>query len=192
MKATHKGTCQCCGSLQKLPSGFLSNHGYTVDWGMFNGTCQGAGHKPFEQSTDLIEMFIDQAKTQLNSINKEIDEVSDSTDSEQVWYKRYVPTTYGKKSNTVWEKRGLLLDRVISDTCASWKWDSLPNDTKDVNRGKPNVGGYGVSTISEAVKFENAKYTAVLSRKIVKIEEYITWQEERIANWTEQPLTKLK
>ena len=30
-KATHIGTCQCCGSQQKLPSGVLSNHGYTEE-----------------------------------------------------------------------------------------------------------------------------------------------------------------
>lgn len=41
-KATHSGECQCCGRKQKLPKGRLSNHGYTVEWGFFSGTCFGA------------------------------------------------------------------------------------------------------------------------------------------------------
>jgi hypothetical protein len=52
-KATHYGTCQLCGSLQKLPSGVLAIHGYQVDWNQFHGTCSGSGHPPFEQSKDL-------------------------------------------------------------------------------------------------------------------------------------------
>lgn len=47
-KATHKGICQCCGRLQKLPYGRLSQHGYTVTWGFFNGVCGGAEHLPLE------------------------------------------------------------------------------------------------------------------------------------------------
>jgi len=52
-KATHYGTCQLCGSLQKLPNGVLANHGYQVDWHQFHGICHGAGHPPFEQSKDF-------------------------------------------------------------------------------------------------------------------------------------------
>ena len=52
-KATHYGTCQLCGSLQKLPNGVLALHGYEVDWNQFHGICRGAGHAPFEQSKEL-------------------------------------------------------------------------------------------------------------------------------------------
>jgi hypothetical protein len=52
-KATHYGTCQLCGSLQKLPNGVLAIHGYQVDWNQFHGICHGAGHLPFEQSKDF-------------------------------------------------------------------------------------------------------------------------------------------
>jgi len=191
MKATHKGTCQCCGAMQKLPNGVLSNHGYTVDWGMFNGTCQGAGHKPFEKSTDLIESFINQAKAQIENLNNEISEVSNSTDVKSVWYRKYIPATYSKQAHYVWEKRGLLLDKVYSERFTSWKWDSLPTDTKDVNRGKTGVGDHKPNP-DDAVKFENEKYTAMLSKKVQGIEGYIQWQEERISGWTEQPLQEIK
>jgi hypothetical protein len=52
-KATHYGTCQLCGSLQKLPNGVLALHGYEVDWNQFHGICRGAGYAPFEQSKEL-------------------------------------------------------------------------------------------------------------------------------------------
>ena len=54
-KATHYGTCQLCGSLQKLPSGVLAIHGYQIAWNQFNGICHGTGHLPFEQSKDAAE-----------------------------------------------------------------------------------------------------------------------------------------
>lgn len=57
-KATHSGTCQCCGSHQKLPSGKLSKHGYTVENGWFNGVCMGAGHEPIEVSKSLLPRII--------------------------------------------------------------------------------------------------------------------------------------
>lgn len=53
--ATHNGTCQACGRRHavNVKSGKLAKHGYTVDWGFFNGTCQGSDHLPLEQDTTL-------------------------------------------------------------------------------------------------------------------------------------------
>lgn len=57
-KATHSGTCQCCGRVQKLPNGRLSNHGYTVDWGFFNGTCGGSKELPLEQDRTILDTTV--------------------------------------------------------------------------------------------------------------------------------------
>ena len=57
-KATHYGTCQLCGSFQKLPGGVLASHGYNITWGSFVGTCHGSGRAPFEQSKDYVEAEI--------------------------------------------------------------------------------------------------------------------------------------
>jgi hypothetical protein len=54
-KATHYGTCQLCGSFQKLPGGVLADHGYNVSWGSFVGTCHGSRRAPFEQDKSYIE-----------------------------------------------------------------------------------------------------------------------------------------
>ena len=52
-KATHYGTCQLCGSLQKLPGGVLATHGYQIEWHQFHGICRGTGFAPFEKSKRL-------------------------------------------------------------------------------------------------------------------------------------------
>tara|TARA_R110000868_G_scaffold19939_6_gene85041 strand:- start:2688 stop:3326 length:639 start_codon:yes stop_codon:yes gene_type:complete len=53
--ATHSGTCQACGRQHavNVKTGKLAKHGYTVDWGFFNGTCQGSGHLPLQQDIKL-------------------------------------------------------------------------------------------------------------------------------------------
>ena len=52
--ATHYGTCQLCGSLQKAPGGRLAKHGYDVAYGFFNGVCRGSHELPYEVSCDLL------------------------------------------------------------------------------------------------------------------------------------------
>ena len=55
ISATHTGICQLCGKRHMLPGGKLAKHGYTVDYGYFNGTCRGSDELPFEQSKDVAE-----------------------------------------------------------------------------------------------------------------------------------------
>lgn len=51
-KATHTGTCQVCGSTQKLPSGRLALHGYRVVWNQFTNGCPGQRFAPLENSCE--------------------------------------------------------------------------------------------------------------------------------------------
>lgn len=71
MAATHRGHCQVCGSLQKLPKGKLSLHGYTVAYGFFSGICTGARELPFELSCDLVKGAVARAKVALKSTQEE-------------------------------------------------------------------------------------------------------------------------
>jgi len=59
-KATHNGTCQACGRAQAAMYGGneMSNHGYTVTWGYFNGVCSGAGKPPLEVSREWCDGVI--------------------------------------------------------------------------------------------------------------------------------------
>lgn len=191
-KATNKGTCQCCGSVQKLPNGNLSQHGYTVDWGLFQGVCQGAGHLPFEQSKDLVDHFIAEAHQYVAEINEKIVEASNSVDDCKVWFRNYHPATYSRKAFHLWEQRAILCDRWFEDNerFTIWKWVESGDDKRNVNRGKTDTGGCK-KTIEEAVKFENAKYVEHLEKKRQGIFTYIKWQQDRISGWKVQPLLKL-
>ena len=65
--ATHYGTCQLCGSLQKAPGGYLAKHGYDVQYGFFNGVCQGSHELPYEVSSELLVSVL--AATKLSIAN---------------------------------------------------------------------------------------------------------------------------
>ena len=69
MKATQIGTCQICGSVQKLPNGRLAKHGYTVEYGWgFNGVCNGSGRLPFEISKEYAESALASSKTSFENL----------------------------------------------------------------------------------------------------------------------------
>ena len=69
MKATQIGTCQICGSVQKLPNGRLAKHGYTVEYGWgFNGVCNGSEKLPFEISKEYAESAWSSSKTSLENL----------------------------------------------------------------------------------------------------------------------------
>jgi len=56
-KHTHKGTCQVCGN-QQAHRGTVAKHGYTVDWGFFNGVCAGSDALPLQLDTTLAERYV--------------------------------------------------------------------------------------------------------------------------------------
>lgn len=59
-KATHNGNCQCCGRLQAVSAkdDLLAQHGYTVDWGFFNGVCSGANRLPLQLDRTVADAAI--------------------------------------------------------------------------------------------------------------------------------------
>lgn len=63
LKATHRGTCQACGRAQAHFKGTIAKHGYTVDWGYFNGVCAGAEQLPLEQDKAFAERIINDLRT---------------------------------------------------------------------------------------------------------------------------------
>lgn len=80
MKATQIGTCQICGSAQKLPNGRLAKHGYTVEYGWgFNGVCNGSGKLPFEISKEYAEETLSCAKTRLENLIAPSEELDHQT-----------------------------------------------------------------------------------------------------------------
>jgi len=72
-QATHQGTCQICGCVHKVSnkSGKIATHGYTVEYGYFNGECGGGHQLPFEVSCDHLKKHIDDMVAAIHSIDPE-------------------------------------------------------------------------------------------------------------------------
>ena len=72
-QATHQGTCQICGCVHKVSnkSGKIATHGYTVEYGYFNGECGGRHQLPFEVSCDHLKKHIDDMVALIPTIDPE-------------------------------------------------------------------------------------------------------------------------
>jgi hypothetical protein len=57
---THRGHCQACGRVQAVDTAnnLLAKHGYTVDFGYFDGVCTGSDRKPLEVDKSFAEATI--------------------------------------------------------------------------------------------------------------------------------------
>lgn len=57
---THKGHCQVCGNIQAVDNShnLLAKHGYSVDYGYFNGVCTGADNLPIELDRTIADKTI--------------------------------------------------------------------------------------------------------------------------------------
>lgn len=56
-KATNNGICQVCGREQAVhpQTSFLAKHGYTVEWGYFEGTCPGSNFLPIQLDRTIAD-----------------------------------------------------------------------------------------------------------------------------------------
>jgi len=89
-RATHKGHCQVCNNIQKLPGGLLAAHGYTVmqrGWGgWFSGTCHGSHNLPFERDRALVDLSILKAHEEISSIGVRMEsEKATPADPKKAW-----------------------------------------------------------------------------------------------------------
>ena len=79
--STHTGTCQACGRRQAvhINTGNIAKHGYTTDYGFFNGTCGGSDELPLELDTAVnirtVAAMIKFAAEQEAAAEAEIDTV---------------------------------------------------------------------------------------------------------------------
>lgn len=175
MKAKFSGTCQVCGSGQKLPDGFLSKHGYTVEWNMFNGVCWGAGHKPFEQDISLIEKAIRDAESEAQHLTK----LAETTEKRRdiCWVHHYVAGT--------WER---------GHRQGGYQWiQKQPDEIKCEcgqiyyeHEGKRHQNGYGTIEKANSARADDFRHQAAQYRR------YAAWQRQRIEGWEPKPLTPVE
>tara|TARA_Y100000816_G_scaffold177373_1_gene128019 strand:- start:625 stop:1464 length:840 start_codon:yes stop_codon:yes gene_type:complete len=57
---THRGHCQACGRVHAVDTAknLLAKHGYTVEFGYFDGVCTGSDRKPLEVDKSFTEATI--------------------------------------------------------------------------------------------------------------------------------------
>lgn len=187
-KATHYGTCQVCGRQQKLPGGFMSKHGYTVEWGWFNGVCPGADHLPFEKSKDLIEKAIKDVQANIAALEAEIEKLMADGFDEFAWVHHYGRSGYSRKSGYRWMRvnpaHGKLRDSWERKT---WYYQVDGED----RRHEMTTYGQG-NERKDICRVYNERYCNQLRKQIKGGHEYIAWQEARIKDWKEQDLQPIK
>jgi hypothetical protein len=79
-KSTHRGHCQLCGALHKLPGDVLADHGYTVRWGFFQGVCAGAGSLPYEASCGALVSAASSVQADIANLQAEIEVIRAASD----------------------------------------------------------------------------------------------------------------
>jgi len=170
-KATHKGHCQVCGNEQKLPNGVLSQHGYTVQWNMFQGVCWGAGKLPFEKDISLIEGAIERATAERDRLEALANAEAANDDPTHIWIHDYQSA------------------RFRNDPLGGYFW-RLATD-EEVRMNQEHGGAYlvyrsklGRISRSTATRESNKKqYIEHVRAQANRFAAYIVWQRERIANW---------
>lgn len=202
MKATQKGTCQCCGSLQKLPNGVLSTHGYKVLNGWFEGVCPGTGHLPLELSCDLVQHFADNARVQLGYRETEKAEL-ETNPGTTVWVNHYVKRgsyrNFGSVNAGYHWRKGTYAEHEVTSRDESYTYTvgtatfthlfSGETVVTDLQRVYAGSGTDGHTTQS----YQNLQYIrGRLDPQIKATRSYIAHQEKVVATWTEQPLKPLK
>lgn len=196
MKATHKGHCQVCGHLQKLPKSKLSKHGYTTRCGFFEGVCFGAEHLPFEQDKSLIETAIRQAKERAVALSEQATAVEASTDPNNVVYRAFLEGNKWERGYRLLAGRVEEREEIIAITGYKYKsvWflSSSPVMIRSVMTPyAQRLRLAGIHDIKSAVETLNASEAWRLRKLVAEAESYIKWQQDRIKDWKPQPLIEI-
>lgn len=184
-RAEFQGTCQICGSMQKLPRGVLSKHGYDVRWGFFNGVCTGAGHLPFEQSKDLIEDAIAHALKSADGADahaRELEKPATEPKATCHIYREASQCKSYEKAGYAWVTGTV----TRTDTSRYGMWHTVTADDGRVY--SVHADSYRDDALTVATR-QNRDYAKVRRNDAKRLREYAEWQQRRIANWKPQELT---
>lgn len=88
LKSTHKGECQFCEKIHKMPNGRITKHGYTVVKSEFAGVCLGSGLLPYNLSCeDITAVLIPQIEKIATRLRTQANRVK--IDATYCWVKVY-------------------------------------------------------------------------------------------------------
>lgn len=191
-KATHQGECQVCGSVQKLPEGVLSKHGYNVRFGFFEGTCWGAEHKPFEQDISLIESAIARATAQGVEALEGAALLLNDLNPTHVWVSIWNSGNHNVRAHSEWKllpvgelenNHGTLMYREQSTVTNSPRADVLHR-----------IETYGVYAQDPAERLRlqyqylNKRYAEERIDRAKQLRSYVSWQAGRTRDWKPKKL----
>lgn len=180
--ATHRGTCQVCGRLQKLPGGVLSKHGYTKKWGFFEGTCPGADYRPYEIAYDRIQYSIDRTNKQIRDLQDEATRLQGPIDTNEAPFHKYDSYFGGYYEATV---------------IVSMENGVIKLTEKNHARDKPAKTHWGntyglFGTIEQAVRKLRDQRISRIEQDVQRRVGYVRWQEKRIQEWKPGELQPVK
>jgi hypothetical protein len=176
--AKHSGTCQVCGSKQKLPRGVLALHGYTTALGFFSGTCRGSGHLPLEQSCDLAKQAVSWTEARIAQLEAQVRCLTAPPTEARAWVQitKYV----GRKTIKSAAKVEIEVDgngRPFYVTCGD-----RPMRTSAFQLGMPSASAL------EMAAHLNRQHANVVTREIGMAAAYLADLRRMIAAWQPRPL----
>ena len=181
MKATHKGTCQICERVQKLPKEKMSKHGYTIDFGYFQGVCHGASCLPFEESCEILREELIQVGLYITRQEKRIVELRSKAPKGNKAFMSLYDLVIGRS--------------VIQEVTFYFEGKDLyfKSHYKSCSFPKKRYPGcrYGFSsskTIQDAVRRANKLYADYISHELKSVLCWAKRAQERCDNWKLQPL----
>jgi hypothetical protein len=186
-KATNDGTCQICERRQKLPSGFMAKHGYTVEHGYFDGVCPGAGQLPYEQSCEMIPPVIQMLEGQAAAAREQAIGLRVPTTGAKGWLQIYDGYLHGY----VWVEATVVqavIKRADATLVNGWNIE-IPERGRNAAATYPSTryGLYGGTEAEIATKM-NVKRAESLDRRAVAIDSTIARLQERVDDWKPREL----
>lgn len=94
--AKYWGICQICGKEHKvdIKTGLVAEHGYTVEFGWYNGSCVGSAQLPLNESCDFL-------KAELKKVEAELDSIAEKSDEEIHHSEQYKQYNWKTKENEI-------------------------------------------------------------------------------------------
>lgn len=204
------GICQVCGRRQAVNAkGNIAKHGYSLEYGFFNGTCQGSDHLPFEQDKSLAVAIIVDVHDSMSQLRAdagilEAPAVPEADGSWLAWVHEYRPATWERGNRSggyVWHRAPVVsFDAYVSSIDGKSVYHRVHYTAKFEDRGRTtkmtDVRSYSrdeqAHSEVEAVTALNSAYASALRRQADGLAKWIAWQEERVASWKVLPLEPRK
>lgn len=189
-KATHRGTCQVCSRVQKLPNGVLAKHGYQVLGGFFEGVCFGSGHLPLEQDKTLVEESIRWAAQRWIETSAMARIWTNPATEPKLWYHVWIPRTARRIGGYyVWQHCEMRIDEALGQgvnvkVYMDGEW----------RRGSTySLFAHAQEDLLRLATESHAKYIEqYLQPKMRELNRYCKDQQWRIDTWHKKPLTPIE